>query len=192
MAGTALVEYLRPKLGETVEWGDLGDAKPATVTVLLASHEAPETVPRSLAQLRGSGTRVVFVYDGSLPHEELIEAASGFGLWSLCDVREDIVVLTDQVQRALVGRVWERDRMAEQWSRRLAQNTQRLSNREVQVAQAFCGVEALDPKEIAEQLGLSVNTVRVHLANIRRKLGGRYTGNRDAMRAALLDRGWLH
>ena len=45
--------------------------------------------------------------------------------------------------------------------------------------------------ESTRQLGISVNTVRVHLANVRRKLAGRHVGNRQALHAALVDKGWI-
>lgn len=191
MAGTALAEYLGISLRVPVAWHDLGPDPMPETAVFLAAHEPPEVIPRYLSTMRARGSRVVFVYDQALPHDELIEAALGFGVWSLCDAREDIEVLKNHVERARTGRRWEQDSTSEIWARKIDQARSGLSARESQVVQGFCGEPPLDPEEIADELGLSVNTVRVHLANVRRKLGDRYTGNREALRAALIDRGWL-
>jgi DNA-binding CsgD family transcriptional regulator len=57
----------------------------------------------------------------------------------------------------------------------------RLSPRQQQVAQLIC--EAYDAREIAEQLGLSVDTVRLHMKGLFARLG---VGNRVGVVMALV------
>lgn len=192
MAGTALADYLHLHLEVVTEWCNFETQSSASVVVLLTTHESAATVPRLLSSLSSRDARIIFVYDGSVVHNDLIESAVAFGVWSLCDARDDIAVLEIHVRRALAGESWGHDHVSEMWMRRLANDRQlHLSPRESQVAQAFCGEEELDPPEIAVRLGLSVHTVRVHLVNIRRKIGNRYTGNRAALRSALVENGWV-
>ena len=192
LAGTTLADLLQRELKLRAHWYNPTSETPsAPVVVLLTHFEPTETLPRLLSNLQTENARVLFVYDGTRPHDDLIELANAFRVWSAYDLHDDMRVLLDQVRSAHAGRAWSQDLFAKSLSGLLTKSQHRLSPRETEVAHAFCGAEALNPDDIAQRLNLSPNTVRTHLANIRRKLGDRYTGNRDALRSALVDRGWL-
>lgn len=193
LAGTALSGLVQRELRLHSQWCDPRKALPLAPVVILLSHfEPPQTIPRLLSNLNTNDARVILVYDGAKPHDDLVEIANYFRVWSAHDLRDDIHVLLDQVRNAQAGRASSQDLFARTLSGLFTKNAHQLTPRESEVAHAFCGSDLLSPEQIASQLGLSPNTVRVHLSNVRRKLGDRYTGNRDALRSALIDRGWIN
>ncbi|MGF3055972.1 LuxR C-terminal-related transcriptional regulator [Microbacterium sp. YY-01] len=192
LAGSALSVFLGRALARNVAWSHpADDALDATVSVVLAVHESAEIIPRLIRASVARGSRTVVVYDGARPQRELLDAAMHLGAWNACDVRQDQRMLVGQIRSAISGDRWERDRFAEHWSRALEHPVEHLSHREREVIDAYFAADTVTPDHVAAQLGISVNTVRVHLANVRRKLSGRHTSNREALRAALIDQGWL-
>lgn len=191
MAGSALAEYLGYSLRQPVTVCAPGDALSARVAVLVPMQHTSETVPRMLRELRGTALRVVLVYDGARPSAELVVAAHRIGVASTFDLRGEPRVLADQVRYAIDGRPWAQDWAGEGWAQLLEHEREGLTLRERQVIEALYAGPDVSVDDVAGRLGLSVNTVRVHIANVRRKLQGRHTGNRAALQAALTDAGWL-
>jgi|SRR5690625_3955144 len=191
MAGTVAASFLQGELRRPVKWTtdphEVGEA----IVVFLSIHEPLKTMPRVLSTLRAGRARVIVVYDRKTAHVELVEAGRQLGAWSFFDIRGEITVLLEQIRSAAQGTPWAQDTVSTTWARALAGGKPGLSPRETAVIESLFVEGHEGPSEVAEHLGMSVNTVRVHLANVRRKIPDRYTGNLDALRDALFDIGWL-
>lgn len=193
MAGSLLAEYLGATLRRPVVAGPPDQPRPSRVTVLLSAMEAPNTVPRILRTMASGPSRVILSYDGAARSTDLLDAADRLGVWATFDARDDIRGLVDLVRRGLsVSPTSPRNAPAlDLWHLPTASEPTGLTARERDVIQLLCIDEPLDTERAAQQLGISVHTLNVHLRNVRRKLDGRYTGNRRALRDALIDAGWL-
>lgn len=77
---------------------------------------------------------------------------------------------------------------------RVRQTRHLLSDRELQLSCLFAGRRAMSATQLAEYLGLQVETVRGHLKRARIKLAvhGVEVGTRTALRRALVAEGYLH
>lgn len=194
MAGSLMAEYLAASLRRTVVTSPPEQLRSARVTVLLSAVEEPNTVPRVLRSLTAGRSRVILSYDGTSRADEILDTAERFGVWSVFDAREDVRGLVDLIRRGLSSSSSSRRASSSAFAPwRLPASTERpgLTRRERDVIRLLCADEPLDTDVAARELGISVHTINVHLGNVRRKLEGRYTGNRTALRDALIDVGWL-
>lgn len=193
MAGSLMAEYLGAALRRRVVAGPPDQPRSSRVTVLLSAMEAPNTVPRILRAMAAGSSRVILSYDGAARSADLLDSAHRLGVWATFDAREDIRGLVDLVRRGLsTSPASPRNASSlDLWHLPTASDPSGLTARERDVIALLCVDEPLDTERAARQLGISVHTVNVHLRNVRRKLDGRYTGNRQALRDALIDAGWL-
>jgi DNA-binding CsgD family transcriptional regulator len=194
MAGSLLAEYLQVVLRRPVVAAPPEDLRPARVTVLLSAMEPPNTLPRTLRAVTAASSRVILSYDGSARSTELLDTADRFGVWAMYDARTDVRGLVDLVRRALstpASTSRNATSSLARWHLAITPDRPGLTTREREVIQLLCANDPLDTARAAEQLGMSVNTMNVHLRNVRRKLEGHYTGNRLALRNALIEVGWL-
>lgn len=191
MAGTALTSFLASRLPGPVDWLAPGSGAPGDASIVLSMHEPADATPRIIRESTSRRSRVVLVYDSAHPHRELLDAAALLRVWSVFDMRQDARGLVERARDAAAGTGWSLDNVTQSWNRALETREDGLSPREQQVIEQYFSHPDANPASVADDLGISVNTVRVHLANVRRKLVGRHTRNREALRAALIDRGWL-
>lgn len=191
MAGTVAASFLQAELRRAVKWTADARAVGQAIVVFLSIHESLKTMPRVLSTLQSGGARVIVVYDSKTAHVDLIEAGRQLGAWSFFDARGEVTVLLEQIRSAAHGTPWAQDTVSSTWARALGGGKPGLSPRETAVIESLFVEGNEGPAEVAEHLGMSVNTVRVHLANVRRKIPDRYTGNLDALHDALVDIGWL-
>ncbi|WP_424710177.1 LuxR C-terminal-related transcriptional regulator [Microbacterium sp. SLBN-111] len=164
------------------------------MTVLLAAMEEPNTLPRALRSLTAGSSRVILSYDGTGRTTELLDAADRFGVWAVFDARSDVRGLVDLVRRALSAPASSSRHAASslgRWHLAAGPDRSGLTSREQEVVQLLCADDPVETMRAAELLGISVHTMNVHLRNVRRKLDGHYTGNRQALRNALIEVGWL-
>ena len=140
-----------------------------------------------------ASSRVILSYDSSTRSTELLRAADRFGVWAVFDARTDVRGLVDLIRRALwtSGSSRNAGSSLARWHLGAEPDRPGLTAREREVIQLLCTTDPLEAAQAAERLGISVHTVNVHLQNVRRKLDGHYTGNRQALRNALIDVGWL-
>lgn len=191
LSGTSLAIHLQAKLGCDVAWQHPGEAPAGPSAILNSVHEEPASIPRIMKDLLSREIRTLLIYDDARPSEELLAAARELGVRGTFGVRGDPHVLANQVRDLIAGRTWSRDRAREQWSRSLESHEEKLTQREQDVVKSYYSRPGAAVEDVAEHLGISTNTVRVHLANVRRKLSGRHVGNRQALHTALIDKGWL-
>lgn len=191
LAASALREFLAQHFDTEVGIVTPGEASSATVAVVLGAHEDPGSVPRLVRDLGRGGTRTVLVYDSAAAYRPLLDAASALGVWSTHDIRMSVDVLIDQVRAAQEGRRWSHDRETMQWMEAIKRDDVGLTPRERALVEVLFADEPPSLPSAAERVGMSLNTARVHLANVRRKLGGQHTGNLSALRHALTARGWI-
>jgi DNA-binding CsgD family transcriptional regulator len=194
MARTAVAEHLAATVPWPVATGDPEEPEGAMIIVFLGAHEPPNTLPRVLRRLSIRGARIILGYD-TTAGAELSDLATRFGVWALFDIRADIRVLIDLVRRGLSSPVRATPQAFSpalaRWHVPPMPNRSALTAREREVARLLCTETPLSVEEASLALGISIHTVHAHLRNIRAKVGARYTGNRDALRDALLDLGWL-
>jgi DNA-binding NarL/FixJ family response regulator len=191
MAGTALAQLLRSHLDVAVAVHDPAHPVPARVAVLLTPYLPAESVPQVVLDVIEVTPSVVLVYDGLAAPESFVAVAHDLGAHSTFDVRGDPRALVQQIQLAMKRRHWVHDWPTQGWTRSLEHEPSGLTPREQQVVMQLFARPGGDVATVAQELGVSVSTVRVHLGNVRRKLAGTYTGNLAALRTALIDRGWL-
>jgi DNA-binding CsgD family transcriptional regulator len=193
MAGSLMAEYLGATLRRPVVASPPDEPQSSRVTVLLSAMEAPNTVPRMLRTLASGSSRVILSYDGAARSTDLLYTARRLGVWATFDARDDIRGLVDLVRRGLSASPTSHRNTSSlsQWHLPAEVERSGLTEREMDVIGLLCADEPLDTERAAQELGISVHTINVHLRNVRRKLDGRYTGNRRALRDALIDVGWL-
>lgn len=160
------------------------------VAVLDGVHLPPRTVPQLIRAAVETSASAVLLFDSAMPSPDLLSAAQFAGVHSTFDVRGDHRGLADQVRFALDQRVWRQDWTSASWMKALTHDTTDLTPKEQQVAATLRATPGAGLDDLARALGMKPNTVRTHVANIRRKLPGRYTGNREALVAAIVERGW--
>jgi len=195
MARTTIAEHLAGTVRRPVASGDLEQVEGAMLIVFLGAYEPPNTLPRMLRRLSLRGARVILGYDATTGTDELTDLAARFDVWALFDVRGDVRVLSDLVRRGLSSPLHPASQTFSpalaRWHVPAAPKQTALTPREREVARLMCGETPLSAEGTSLALGISVHTVHAHLRNIRGKVGSRYTGNRDALRDALTDLGWL-
>jgi DNA-binding CsgD family transcriptional regulator len=190
MAGSLLVALLNATISVPVAVCAPNAVMPARVAVVLAIHEPPSTLPRILRRVCSVVPSVILAFDGAIPSDDLLGAAHRIGVTGSFDMRSDPRILVDHVRGALSGRRWENDRSSTQ--RPAETDSDGLTRREREVISCLFADPVTTIDEVAVTLGISVNTVRAHLANVRRKFDGTHVRNREALMAALADRGLLH
>lgn len=195
MARSTIAEHLSATVRWPVATGDPEEPGDAAMIVFLGAHEPPNTLPRVLRRLSVRDTRVILGHDASERSEDLSDLATRFGVWALFDVRSDVRTLIDLVRRGLSSPVSATPQIPSpalaRWHVPTVQSQTALTPREREVVRLTCDAIPLSTEATAAALGISVHTVNAHLRNIRAKVGPRFTGNRDALRDALSDLGWL-
>jgi len=190
-----MAEHLAATTRRPVASSDPEQVQEAAIIVFLGVHEPPNALPRILRRLSLRGARIILGHDPTARTTELSDLAARFGVWALFDVRGDVRVLTDLVRRGMSSPARPASApfstALTRWHVPPAPSEPALTRREREVVQLMFTETALSVEEISDTLGISVHTVNAHLRNIRGKVGARYTGNRDALRDALVDLGWL-
>lgn len=149
--------------------------------LLLMSAMLPEH--EEVLEARRAVGRETIVWGGTLPVPRIASLrASGAAAYvtMLQAPRE----LADVVQRVLAGEpvAWVETPDIEGV----------LTSRERAVAEAYLVTGADHTRaEVAADLGISERTLKVHVANIRAKIGHRGTETREGLRRSLTVRGWL-
>lgn len=127
----------------------------------------------SLVYLRGERPELPVVIVSSDEHPRTIRRAQQFGAAAFVPKSAPVDVLETAVQAVLAGHEWfpsqkaERDEADAQLADRLAQLTPQQLRVLMRVA------DGLLNKQIAHDLGLAENTVKIHVTAILRKLGCR-------------------
>lgn len=157
--------------------------------ILDRSFCAPARIPRLVSRLVQSDKPVIVLTDSL--SDELIHAAALAGVYSAFNIHEPLAGLVDQVDAILRGQAWGQHLTGNQWSAALNQEPGGLTDRELDVVMHYLDGREPSIRDVADEMGISPNTVRAHLANVRKKLGGRPTKNTLALRTALVEKGWL-
>lgn len=149
--------------------------------VLVAEAVMPEDV--ALVAQRAKGEHPTIVWGGTLPVPK-VAALRSVGAAAYVPMlehpRELAGVVTDVV--AGVSVAWGESRLPKSG----------LTPRERTVARAYLVEHAeWGRSQVAKHLGMSENTLKVHIANIRTKAGHRGTHTREGLRRALIVRGEL-
>jgi len=135
----------------------------------LADGDIPDRLPEVLE--RSPGTRVL-VFTG-WPDESSFLEAMGAGAAGFLDKAAPFEDFIDAIRRVAAGEVVVAPRFLPALTRRATsqRDAQALSRRELEVLQLLS--EGKSTAEVAEQLILSVNTVRNHITHLMAKLGVR-------------------
>lgn len=168
-----------------------GNQLPRSVFVLESNLEAPASMPRSVHALASGERRVVIVSRSNNESDmELGRALLNAGASSLWTTNDPLVSL----ERTITNEIESASRPSSHgsaWDHALHSAPIALSAREQEVVEVLFGSDDMTLAAVGEQLGISENTVKNHLAHVRQKLGSRRAHNRTALRSALLERGWL-
>lgn len=124
----------------------------------------------SLVFLRSERPEVPVIVISSNDHPRTVRRAQQFGAAGFVSKSAPVARMLDAVQSVLAGEVWFPEQAAEnseadaQLAARLAQLTPQ------QIRVLMCMADGLLNKQIAYELGLAENTVKVHVTAILRKL----------------------
>lgn len=161
----------------------------AGVVILDTNFCEASRIPRLVFRLAQEKRRVILLADAN--QRDVVHAAALAGVYSAFSLEDPLAGLVDQIDAVLSGRSWGQYLTGNQWSAALAHDTNGLTAREAEIVTLYAGDAGQTVIEIGDALGISVNTVRAHLANVRKKLGGAPTKNTLALRTALVEKGWL-
>ena len=135
-----------------------------------------------LSSRRTQGYQTV-VWGGTLPTPR-VDALRAVGATAYVDMLQPVGELVEVVRRVLAGQEVS-------WPPGPGPLPS-LTQREHEVAVAYLVRWADHPRsEVAEHLGMSERTLKVHIANIRAKAGHRGTATRDGLLRTLTVRGWI-
>lgn len=150
--------------------------------------ESPSALAPAVATLVGRGAQVVLLARD--PRDPVAEAARHAGASAVLSEASSVDEIVSAVDHCLLGRE-ARGSLGDAGALPSEARVQHLTGRELAVIELLLSVEEPSAALVAAELGISVNTVKVHLANVRRRLGGVDARNRVALRGALEERGWI-
>ncbi|NQX29597.1 response regulator transcription factor [Microbacteriaceae bacterium VKM Ac-2854] len=179
---------IRPNV-ETIARG--GDWRACRGGVVIIGHdpERASLVPMMVRELTERGARVILqVADDADP---VAQAGRFAGAYAVLREKGPLAPLLDVVDHALAGHARRQDTFGEAWQNSLTARGDDLTPRERDVVELMVSAEEPSIEEIGARLGMSPNTVRVHLANVRKRLGGERAKNRVSLRRALEEHGWV-
>src|SRR5581483_558819 len=143
------------------------------VDISLPDKTGLELIKDIQAQHQGLPVLVISMHEESLYVERILRAGGRGYIMK----QEGGKKLMEAIRQVLAGKIYVSEKMSskilETFSGRSSEGAQtpveRLSDREFEILQLI--VQGRGTREIAQQLHLSVKTVEVHRANIKRKLG---------------------
>ncbi|PPG24065.1 helix-turn-helix transcriptional regulator [Rathayibacter toxicus] len=160
-----------------------------SVVVLDEKVESASLIPAAVAALVRQGSKVVvLVREVAAP---VAEAARYAGASAVVSDRVSVEEVVAAVESCLLGARPRTVSLGDAGSMPSKPRSQQLTARELAVLELFLSADEPATATVAERLGISVNTVKVHVANVRRRLGDVDSRNRVALRGALEERGWL-
>ncbi|WP_420465304.1 LuxR C-terminal-related transcriptional regulator [Panacagrimonas sp.] len=139
--------------------------------VLLDLHMPGARGFSSLIYLRGERPELPVIVISSNDHPRTIRRAEQFGAAAFVPKSAPVEQILDAVGKVMAGDVWFPEAVAERSAEddQLAQQLAQLTPQQVRVL--MCLADGLLNKQIAHELGLAENTVKVHVTAILRKLG---------------------
>ncbi|MBF4461251.1 MULTISPECIES: LuxR C-terminal-related transcriptional regulator [unclassified Rathayibacter] len=168
-----------------------GAWRPAAGTVVVLDHEAEASslLPAAVATLVRQESRVVLLVRELT--DPVAEAARHAGASAVLSARGPVEAIVVAVDSCLLGARPRPSPLGAAGALPTGPATPRLTVRELAVLEMLLSAEEPSAAEVASRLGISVNTVKVHVANVRRRLGRLEGRNRVSLRGALEERGWL-
>lgn len=138
--------------------------------VLLDLHMPGARGFSSLVFLRGERPELPVIVISSNAHPRTIRRAEQFGAAGFVPKSAPVAQMLDAVRHVMAGGIWFPDHGAERSDddARLASQLAQLTPQQVRVL--MCLADGLLNKQIAYELGLAENTVKVHVTAILRKL----------------------
>lgn len=138
--------------------------------VLLDLHMPGARGFSSLVFLRGERPELPVIVISSNFHPRTVRRAEQFGAAGFVPKSAPVTVMIEAVRRVMAGGIWFPEHVAEQdeSDARLASQLAQLTPQQVRVL--MCIADGLLNKQIAHELGLAENTVKVHITAILRKL----------------------
>lgn len=161
----------------------------AVVVLDHAAAGAVQAVASAVATLVRQGSQVVLLTRD--PRDPIAEAARHAGASSVLTEGGSADGIVSAVDHCLLGRDSRATSLGEAGAVPSEVKAQHLTGRELAVIELLLSAEEPSAALVAAELGISVNTVKVHLANVRRRLGDVDARNRIALRGALEQRGWI-
>lgn len=145
-------------------------AHPDIDLVLLDLHMPGARGFSSLVFLRGERPELPVIVISSNAHPRTIRRAEQFGAAGFVPKSAPVAQMLDAVRQVMAGSVWFPAHSAESSAddARLASRLAQLTPQQVRVL--MCVADGLLNKQIAYELGLAENTVKVHVTAILRKL----------------------
>lgn len=163
----------------------------STVVLIDSALDDPGVMPRIVHTLTTSSQRPIIVSRANTEAEiELGHALKSAGAAAIWTIRDPLVALERLIVTEIEG-TRRSSVLGTAWEHALHSTPQALTPREQDVVDLLFASEVMTLKAVGISLGITENTVKNHLAHVRQKLGARRAHNRTALRAALLERGWL-
>ena len=145
-------------------------ANPDVELVLLDLHMPGARGFSSLVFLRGERPELPVIIISSNAHPRTIRRAEQFGAAGFVPKSAPVAQMIEAVRHVMAGGVWFPEQAAEtsEADAKLASQLAQLTPQQVRVL--MCIADGLLNKQIAYELGLAENTVKVHVTAILRKL----------------------
>lgn len=145
-------------------------AHPDVDLVLLDLHMPGARGFSSLVFLRGERPELPVIIISSNAHPRTVRRAEQFGAAGFVPKSAPVAQMLDAVRQVMAGGIWFPEQAAEtsESDARLAAQLAQLTPQQVRVL--MCIADGLLNKQIAYELGLAENTVKVHVTAILRKL----------------------
>ncbi|NQX11951.1 response regulator transcription factor [Microbacteriaceae bacterium VKM Ac-2855] len=159
------------------------------VVIVDRASERPSLLPMVVRELTERDAKVVLLVGASA--DPVAQAGRFAGAYAVVEEKAPLSALLDVVEHGLAGHLRRRDVFGEAWQSSLSSRGDGLTPRERSVVELMVSSEEPSIDEIATELGMSPHTVRVHLANVRKRLGGERAKNRVSLRRALEEHGWI-
>jgi|GEM_PF-3976759 len=188
--GAAMRLVLRPRTDismgiATSSWEVFSRHSGAAPGCVLVTAELLDPVPTVLKVrlLRRKCAQAVVIMNRADPaHEQRLREAGAFAVVTRDVALRDLIVLCGQAMRGILPPSTAQSAPTH------------LTDRELQVACVYCGLAAPTGRTLAEYLGVSPQTIRVHLRQVRAKYRafGETSLDRLQLRHCLVNDGWLH
>lgn len=191
---TSLTYFLRahiPTLALPHYPQDEHDEHPGHHPALIIVHSdfvPTDQLPRLIGREARKQRRVVFLH-GHVP-QETEHAARLAGSQQLVADTGSRTEIIEAIHRALKSPAPGEVASGVSWTQASERTTQYLTQAEERVLDALFRSEDITLADIASELGISINTVRNHLANVRKRVGDGSGRNRHSLQHELERRGW--
>lgn len=164
------------------------EESPVRFAVVCSSFTPHNVLPRFIRDLSSRGTGVLLFTKGGSSSVE--DAATLAGAAATYDISSGLADLLDAVKATLANPTPSQESTGSMWGGPVRAKDRVLTPAEQRVVDTLF-TPGSTAASTARELGLSVQTVRNHLSNIRRKLSGAPTSNLTSLRFALIDAGLL-